>query len=239
MKYTPPLQSATLLKRYKRFLADLELSDGTTFTAHCANTGKMTGCADAGFTAFYSTSSNTKRKYPQSLELTQNNVSQLICVNTAIANKVVEEALNNGVIDELTGYQHIQSEVKYGSENSRIDFLLTHSSKANCYVEVKSVTLLSEDRPQSGQGYFPDAQTVRGQKHIRELIDMVKQGHRAVLLFAVLHQGITQVSAAVHIDPTYTQLLSEAIEQGVEVLAYKAHISASEVTLIEKVPFID
>ncbi|WP_368485037.1 DNA/RNA nuclease SfsA [Pseudoalteromonas sp. SD03] len=239
MKYTPPLQSATLLKRYKRFLADLELSDGTTFTAHCANTGKMTGCADAGFTAFYSTSSNTKRKYPQSLELTQNNVSQLICVNTAIANKVVEEALNNGVIDELTGYQHIQSEVKYGSENSRIDFLLTHSSKANCYVEVKSVTLLSEDHPQSGQGYFPDAQTVRGQKHIRELIDMVKQGHRAVLLFAVLHQGITLVSAAVHIDPAYAQLLSEAIEQGVEVLAYKAHISASEVTLIEKVPFID
>ena len=239
MKYPPPLQSATLLKRYKRFLADLELSDGTTFTAHCANTGKMTGCADVGFTAFYSTSSNTKRKYPQSLELTQNNVSQLICVNTAIANKVVEEALNNEVIDELTGYQHIQSEVKYGSENSRIDFLLTHSSKANCYVEVKSVTLLSEDRPQSGQGYFPDAQTVRGQKHIRELIDMVKQGHRAVLLFAVLHQGITQVSAAVHIDPTYAELLSEAIEQGVEVLAYKAHISASEVTLIEKVPFID
>ncbi|WP_064663480.1 DNA/RNA nuclease SfsA [Pseudoalteromonas sp. MQS005] len=239
MKYTPSLQSATLLKRYKRFLADLELSDGTTFTAHCANTGKMTGCADVGFTAFYSTSSNTKRKYPQSLELTQNNVSQLICVNTAIANKVVEEALNNEVIDELTGYQHIQSEVKYGSENSRIDFLLTHSSKANCYVEVKSVTLLSEDRPQSGQGYFPDAQTLRGQKHIRELIDMVKQGHRAVLLFAVLHQGITQVSAAVHIDPTYAELLSEAIEQGVEVLAYKAHISASEVTLIEKVPFID
>ena len=233
------LQSAKLIKRYKRFLADLELSDGTTFTAHCANTGKMTGCADVGFTAFYSTSSNTKRKYPQSLELTQNNVSQLICVNTAIANKVVEEALNNEVIDELTGYQHIQSEVKYGSENSRIDFLLTHSSKANCYVEVKSVTLLSEDRPQSGQGYFPDAQTVRGQKHIRELIDMVKQGHRAVLLFAVLHQGITQVSAAVHIDPTYAELLSEAIEQGVEVLAYKAHISASEVTLIEKVPFID
>jgi sugar fermentation stimulation protein A len=239
MKYTPPLQSATLLKRYKRFLADLELSDGTTFTAHCANTGKMTGCADAGFTAFYSTSSNTKRKYPQSLELTQNNVSQLICVNTAIANKVVEEALNNGVIDELTGYQHIQSEVKYGSENSRIDFLLTHSSKANCYVEVKSVTLLSEDRPQSGQGYFPDAQTVRGQKHIRELIDMVKQGHRAVLLFAVLHQRITQVSAAVHIDPAYAQLLSEAIEQGVDVLAYKAHISASEVTLIEKINFVE
>ena len=239
MKYTPPLQSATLLKRYKRFLADLELSDGSTFTAHCANTGKMTGCADVGFTAFYSTSSNTKRKYPQSLELTQNNLSQLICVNTAVANKVVEEAINAEVIKELTGYQQVRSEVKYGSENSRIDFLLTHSSNANCYVEVKSVTLLSEEHPQSGQGYFPDAQTVRGQKHIRELIEMVKQGHRAVLLFAVLHQGITQVSAAAHIDSTYAQLLSEAIEQGVEVLAYKAHISASEVTLVEKVTFVE
>lgn len=239
MKYLPPLQSATLLKRYKRFLADLELSDGTTFTAHCANTGKMTGCADPGFNALYSTSNNTKRKYPHSLEITQNNLSQLICVNTAIANKVVEEALNNGVIDELIGYQQIQSEVKYGSENSRIDFLLTHNCKANCYVEVKSVTLLSEEHPHSGQGYFPDAQTVRGQKHIRELIAMVKQGHRAVLLFAVLHQGITQVSAAAHIDSTYAQLLSDAIEQGVEVLAYKADISASEVTLIKKVAFID
>lgn len=239
MKYLPPLQSATLLKRYKRFLADLQLSDGTTFTAHCTNTGKMTGCADPGFNALYSTSNNTKRKYLHSLEITQNNLSQLICVNTAIANKVVEEALNNGVIDELIGYQQIQSEVKYGSENSRIDFLLTHNCKANCYVEVKSVTLLSEDRPQSGQGYFPDAQTVRGQKHIRELIAMVKQGHRAVLLFAVLHQGITQVSAAAHIDSTYAQLLSDAIEQGVEVLAYKADISASEVTLIKKVAFIE
>jgi len=148
MKYTPALQPATLLKRYKRFLADLQLNDGTEFTAHCANTGKMTGCAEPGFSAFYSTSDNSKRKYPQSLELTQNSLSQLICVNTAVANKVVEEAINNQVITELNGYEQLQSEVKYGSENSRIDFLLTSDNKPTCYVEVKSVTLLSESAPQ-------------------------------------------------------------------------------------------
>ena len=237
MKYTPALQPATLLKRYKRFLADLQLNDGTEFTAHCANTGKMTGCAEPGFSAFYSTSDNSKRKYPQSLELTQNSLSQLICVNTAVANKVVEEAINNQIITELNGYEQLQSEVKYGSENSRIDFLLTSDNKPACYVEVKSVTLLSETAPQSGQGYFPDAQTVRGQKHIRELIEMIEQGHRAVLLFAVLHQGINIVSAASHIDKKYSDLLNHAIKKGVEVYAYKASISPSEVTLSEKVAF--
>ncbi|KPZ57669.1 Sugar fermentation stimulation protein A [Pseudoalteromonas sp. P1-13-1a] len=237
MKYTPVLQPATLLKRYKRFLADLALNDGTEFTAHCANTGKMTGCAEPGFNAFYSTSDNSKRKYPHSLELTQNTLSQLICVNTAVANKVVEEAINNQVITELNGYEQLQSEVKYGSENSRIDFLLTSDNKPACYVEVKSVTLLSETDPHSGQGYFPDAQTVRGQKHIRELIEMIEQGHRAVLLFAVLHQGINTVSAASHIDKKYSDLLNQAIKKGVEVYAYKASISPSEVTLSEKVAF--
>ncbi|TMO76150.1 DNA/RNA nuclease SfsA [Pseudoalteromonas sp. S3776] len=237
MKYTPVLQPATLLKRYKRFLADLALNDGTEFTAHCANTGKMTGCAEPGFNAFYSTSDNSKRKYPHSLELTQNTLSQLICVNTAVANKVVEEAINNQVITELNSYEQLQSEVKYGSENSRIDFLLTSDNKPACYVEVKSVTLLSETAPHSGQGYFPDAQTVRGQKHIRELIEMIEQGHRAVLLFAVLHQGINTVSAASHIDKKYSDLLNQAIKKGVEVYAYKASISPSEVTLSEKVAF--
>jgi len=237
MKYTPALQPATLLRRYKRFLADLQLTNGTEFTAHCANTGKMTGCAEPGFNAFYSTSDNNKRKYPHSLELTQNSLSQLICVNTAVANKVVEEAITNQLITELNGYAHLQSEVKYGSENSRIDFLLTNDNKPDCYVEVKSVTLLSETTPESGQGYFPDAQTVRGQKHIRELIEMIEQGHRAVLLFVVLHQGINTVSAASHIDKKYNDLLNQAIKKGVEVYAYKASISPSEVTLSEKVAF--
>lgn len=238
MQFNQQLQKATLLKRYKRFLADLQLADNTEFTAHCANTGKMTGCADSGFAAFYSTSDNTKRKYPHSLELTENQFGHLICVNTAVANKVVEEAINNQLIKELTGYSNLQAEVKYGQENSRIDFLLTDEQRPNCYVEVKSVTLLSQGAPQSGQGYFPDAQTLRGQKHIRELIEMVEQGHRAILLFAVLHEGINQVSAAKHIDEKYALLLEEAISKGVEVLAYKAKISAKEVTLADSVPFI-
>ncbi|TGE76995.1 DNA/RNA nuclease SfsA [Pseudoalteromonas sp. KS88] len=238
MKFAKPLQPATLIKRYKRFLADLRLANGTEFTAHCANTGKMTGCAEPDFNAFYSTSDNAKRKYPHSLELTQNQFQHLICVNTAMANKVVEESIQANFISELSGYQQLQSEVKYGQENSRIDFLLSDPNRPNCYVEVKSVTLLSQDAPETGQGYFPDAQTLRGQKHIRELIEMVEQGHRAVLLFAVLHEGITQVSAAKHIDEKYAQLLTEAIAKGVEVLAYKAKISAKEVTLAERVTFI-
>ncbi|NMM40085.1 DNA/RNA nuclease SfsA [Pseudoalteromonas arctica] len=237
MKYTTPLQHATLLKRYKRFLADLRLSDGSEFTAHCANTGKMTGCAEPDFAAFYSTSSNLKRKYPHSLELTQNQFGHLICVNTAIANKIVAEALHAALISELNGYTKIQPEVKYGDENSRIDFLLTAPQRPDCYVEVKSVTLLNQNDPQSGQGYFPDAETIRGQKHIRELIEMVAQGHRAVLLFAVLHQGIKQVSAARLIDEKYAQLVDLAITKGVEVLAYKADISSVEITLTKKLTF--
>lgn len=237
MKFTPALQSATLIKRYKRFLADLKTAEGEQFTAHCANTGKMTGCAEPGFNAFYSTSDNTKRKYPHSLQLTENQFNHLICVNTAIANRIVQEALNAGTIAELADYQTITAEVKYGQENSRIDFLLTDENKPHCYIEVKSVTLLSQLEPQSGQGFFPDAKTERGQKHLRELVEMVQQGHRAVLLFAVLHEGINQVSAAAHIDPKYAQLLAHAIEQGVEVIAYKAKISANEIQLQEKCSF--
>ncbi|NRA78158.1 MAG: DNA/RNA nuclease SfsA [Pseudoalteromonas sp.] len=239
MKFTPALQTATLIKRYKRFLADLKTADGVEFTAHCANTGKMTGCAEPGFKAFYSTSDNAKRKFPQSLQLTQNQFDHLICVNTAIANNVVQEALNAGAITELVDYQTIAAEVKYGQENSRIDFLLTGEHKPHCYVEVKSVTLLSQTEPQSGQGYFPDAKTERGQKHLRELIEMVRQGHRAVLFFAVLHEGINQVSAAKHIDSKYAQLLTEAIDNGVEVIAYKAKISAEEIKLQEKCDFLN
>ncbi len=238
MNFLPPLQSAKLLKRYKRFLADLELETGEQFTAHCANTGKMTGCAEPGFSAYYSTSDNKKRKYPHSLQLTKNHLQQLICVNTAIANQVVQEALAQNVIKELCDYSTIKAEVKYGQQNSRIDFLLSADDKIDCYVEVKSVTLLSENDPNSGQGYFPDTQTVRGQKHLTELIEMVQQGHRAVLLFAVLHEGIGKVSGAKHIDEKYCSLLTQAIDSGVEVYAYKAEISASAITLAEQVPFI-
>ena len=228
MKFEPPLQSATLIKRYKRFLADVTLNDGTQTTIHVANTGAMSGCAEPGDTVWYSTSTNPKRKYPLSWELTQTQAGEFICVNTIRANALAEEAIKLGIIEQLTGYQKLQREVKYGSENSRIDIVLSDGEKPDAFVEVKSVTLL-----QDGQGYFPDAVTVRGQKHLRELMTMVEQGHRAVLLFAILHTGIESIEAAAHIDPKYAQLLKQAEDAGVEILSFKPDITNSSISFSE------
>ena len=232
MKFTPKLEKATLTKRYKRFLVDLE-TPNQAFTVHCANTGKMTGCADPGFNAYYSTSDNPKRKYAHSLELTENSAGDLICVNTAIANKLAIEGIEQGTISELHGYAHLKPEVKYGQESSRIDILLKDEHKPLCYVEVKSVTLLED-----GQGYFPDTQTVRGQKHLRELINITQQGHRAVLLFMVMHTGIKSVKAAAHLDSKYAQLLNDAQTAGVEVIAYNCEISPQKIILKHKIPVL-
>ncbi|MBU2871398.1 DNA/RNA nuclease SfsA [Colwellia sp. E2M01] len=235
------VKPAKLIKRYKRFLADIELPlTAQETTIHCANTGAMKGCAEPNDTVWYSTSDNLKRKYPFSWEVTQTKAQHFICVNTLRANQLVEEALNEGLISELSGFSSLQREVKYGSENSRIDFLTTYPDKPNTYIEVKSVTLLEAEH-----GYFPDAVTARGQKHLRELMDMVTQGYNAVLLFAVLHSGINDVAAAIHVDPVYAKLLKEAQLAGVEILAYKADFSlkAPEVNEIHihlrnKIPFI-
>ncbi|USD40720.1 DNA/RNA nuclease SfsA [Vibrio sp. SCSIO 43135] len=237
MQFNPSLESAKLIKRYKRFLTDIELADGSIRTIHCANTGAMTGCAEPGNTIWYSTSDNPKRKYPNSWEISQTQQGHSICVNTARANQLAVEAIENGTITELAGYDQLQTEVKYGNENSRIDILLNSETKPNCYIEVKSVTLLDEDN--NGQGYFPDAVTTRGQKHLRELTEMANNGSRAVLLFTVLHTGIEKVSAAHHIDAKYSNLLKIAQEQGVEVLCYKAELSESEIKLVSAVKFIN
>lgn len=226
MQFDPPLQSARLIKRYKRFLADVVTPQGETFTLHCANTGAMTGCATPGDTVWYSTSSSLTRKYPHSWELTETRQGDWICVNTLRANALVREALQAGQIAELAGYDSLLSEVKYGAENSRIDFLLQADDRSNCYIEVKSVTLL-----QQGKGYFPDAVTVRGQKHLRELSQIAQSGQRAVLFFAVLHSGIEDVAPARHIDARYAELLTQARQNGVEVLCYKARLSMGEMVL--------
>ena len=215
--FSPPLKKATLIKRYKRFLADVVLSDQQETTIHCANTGAMTGCATENDTVWYSQSTNPKRKYPFSWEITQTQQGHYICVNTQRGNQLVEEALTQGKIKEFQHYKTLQREVKYGSENSKVDFKLQTNNNQSIYIEVKSVTLLK-----NGQGYFPDAVTTRGQKHLRELIEMVEQGHRAVLLFAVLHTGIHSVKAASFVDPKYAELLALAKSKGVELLAYKA-----------------
>jgi len=234
------LQKATLIKRYKRFLADIILEDGTETTIHVANTGAMTGCATENDTVWYSTSDNTKRKYPFSWELTQTQKNHFICVNTIRANQLVEQAILNGTITELQGFDELKREVKYGEENSRIDILLNTSLKINAqqtsysktYIEVKSVTLL-----EGQQGYFPDSVTTRGQKHLRELLNIAENGDRAVLLFAVLHTGINSVKVAKHIDEKYAELLQEAINAGVEVLIYKAEVSAEGIYLSKRIPF--
>ena len=226
MEFTPGLLSARLVKRYKRFLADIVTPEGEALTIHCANTGAMTGCATPGDTVWYSTSASLTRKYPHSWELTQTQQGHWICVNTLRANGLVREALAADRIPELSGYDKIVPEVKYGSENSRIDFLLQADNRSNCYIEVKSVTLL-----QQGKGYFPDAVTERGQKHLRELIQIAQSGHRAVLFFAVLHSGIEDVSPARHIDVRYAELLAQAQQSGVELLCYKAQLSPEGINL--------
>ena len=234
MEFTPPLQSATLIKRYKRFLADVRLPSGAITTIHCANTGAMTGCATPGDTIWYSTSTSTTRKYPYSWELTQTADQHWIGINTLRANQLVEELLLRQGVPALAQFTHWQREVAFGDEKSRIDFVLTDDNAQKYYLEVKSVTLLL-----NGKGYFPDTVTLRGQKHLRELTSIVKQGHRAGLLFAVLHSGINQVSAAEHLDPTYAHLLREARAAGVEVIVYRAQMSRHQLLLVDPIPFVE
>lgn len=226
MQFTPPLQSATLIKRYKRFLADVVTPEGQELTLHCPNTGTMTGCAAPGDTVWYSTSDNPKRKYAHTWELTQTQQGAIICVNTLRANILAKEAILAGDIPELSGYNILKSEVKYGEENSRIDIMLQAEARQNCYIEVKSVTLADKE-----SGYFPDAVTERGQKHLRELMSVAAAGDRAVILFAVLHSAIDRFSPAHHIDARYAQLLIEAQTKGVEILVYKAELSTEMMTL--------
>lgn len=253
MHFNPPLEPATLIKRYKRFLTDIQLPDGSERTIHCANTGAMTGCATPGNKVWYSTSDNAKRKYPNSWEISETDKGHRICVNTARANQLAVEAIENGTIVELLGYNALRTEVKYGSENSRIDILLEDNEKPPCYIEVKSVTLLDEQQASTkqdtttnkqeisteGQGFFPDAVTTRGQKHLRELTEMVESGSRTVLLFTVLHSGIEKVSAAHHIDAKYSLLLKQAQDAGVEVLCYKAELSSTQIQLKQAIEFIN
>ena len=243
MQFSSSLQSGVLIQRYKRFLADVNVQ-GQTLTLHCPNTGKMTGCAEPGWVVYFSTSSNLKRKYAHTWELVKNHQGQFICVNTHQANALVAEALVNQRIAPLAQYSEIKAEVRYGTEKSRIDFLLQGDQQPDCYLEVKSVTLLDDhalgqgaDSGERGQGYFPDTQSERAQKHVRELMQCVRDGHRAVLLFCVLHTGITRVSPASHLDPIYGALVAEALAMGVECIAWRADITPEGMQLVEEVPF--
>lgn len=214
-----PFQPARLIQRYKRFLADVALPTGEIITIHCPNTGSMKNCLLPDSPCWYSTSVSAARKYPHTLEIVTTPHGYLAGINTARANSLVECAITTGVIAELQGYTSLRREVVYGNEKSRIDFLLENEA-GKCYVEVKNVTLMDAE----GQGLFPDAVSERGSKHLRELMQMTHEGHRAVLLFCVQHTGIQWVEPADLIDSVYGKTLREAITQGVEVIAYQAEI---------------
>ena len=224
------------MRRYKRFFVDMELDNGSIETAHCPNTGSMLNCLIEGSLCYFSRSDNPRRKLKTSLEYVTCSSGKMACVNTHRANQIVKEALLAENIEELIGYANIASEVKYGEENSRIDFKLSGKDKPDCYVEVKSVTL-SGGIGEESIGYFPDAITTRGQKHLRELMAVKLAGHRAVLLFSVQHQGIRCVRPAAHIDAEYARLITEAVENGIEVLAYQALLSPEELRVGQAIPF--
>lgn len=216
-----------LVRRYKRFLADVELPDGRCVTVHCPNTGSMRNCAEPGSRVWLTDSANPKRKYPLGWELVEVEGRHLASVNTGRANSLVREAIEQGQIEPLAGYRSIRQEVPYGAERSRIDLLLSEGVAADAWVEIKNVTLLESN----GWGSFPDAVTLRGQKHLRELMLLAQQDVRAVLLFCVPHGGIEWVRPADDIDPAYGRLLRQARDCGVELLAWGATPTTQELVL--------
>ncbi len=225
MEFEPPLQLGRLIQRYKRFLADVELEDGHTVTAHCPNSGSMTTCKEPGRPVLLQPVPTVRRKLPFTWELFHSGRSW-VGINTQRANALVAEAIKAGQITELAGYRQIRREVQYG-HRSRIDILLEDARHPPCYVEVKNCTLLTPD----GWVRFPDATTERGRKHLDELAATAKAGGRAVMLFLVNRADGQGFGPADHIDPVYGRRLREVTQQGVELLAYRTRITPGAMTV--------
>ena len=235
MEFSQALICGKLIKRYKRFLADIELDNGEFITASCPNTGSMLGCNVPGSRVWLSASDSATRKYRHTWEMVEAKPGVIVGINTGLPNRLTVEAIEAKVIKELSGYRDIKTEVRYGHENSRIDILLDgHAKKPPCYVEVKNVTAAVEN----GIALFPDAVSERGSKHLRELMAMVAEGFRAVLVFCVQREDVHEVRPADAIDPVYGKTLRQALENGVEVLAYRARISPQEIVLADKIPIL-
>jgi sugar fermentation stimulation protein A len=233
MRFAAPLIPATLIKRYKRFLADVTLPDGSAITAHVANPGAMTGLATPGARVWLSKSDKAGRKLPHSWELVEADFGrglELVGVNTAHPNPLVGAALAAGAIPELAGYDAIRREVKYG-RNSRVDFLLESAGRPACYVEIKNVHLMR----QPGLAEFPDAKTERGAKHLDELGDMVALGHRAVMLYLIQIGSAERFTLARDIDPKYGAAFDRARSRGVEAMAWKCLIAMDGIEIAEPV----
>ena len=234
MRFSTPLEAGRLVRRYKRFLADIVTDGGEHLCIHCPNTGSMLNCMGEGARVWFQRNNDPKRKLPGTWELVETPQGRLACVNTARANRLVEEALLAGVIEELTGFTALRREVAYGMENSRVDFRLDYPTGA-AFVEVKSVTLGFDD---TAVAAFPDAVTTRGARHLRELAALARDGVRAVQLYCVNLTGIEAVRPASEIDPLYAAALRDAVAAGVEVLAYGVEIAQEEIHLTHRLPVI-
>lgn len=226
----PPLIRGKLVKRYKRFLADVILEDGQAVTAHCPNSGRMIACSEPGRPVYLSQHDNPKRKLKYTWELIDMPAS-LVGVNTQLPNRLAAHAIADGQVRELTGYSDIQREVKVG-DHSRLDIRLHSPRQGSCYIEVKNCTLVED-----GVARFPDAVTTRGRKHLEELGRLVASGHRAVMFFLIQRMDAQLFQPADDIDPAYGKALREVHAQGVEIVAYDVAIDQASITLNQPVKF--
>lgn len=229
MNFPDPLIKATLIERYKRFLADVALEDGSVVTAHCANTGSMLGVREPGAEVWLSPARNPERKLKYTWEMIRVG-DGLVGVNTAHPNRIVEEGILAGKVAELADYREARREVKYG-RNSRIDVLLGAPDRRDCYVEVKNVHLRRESAAE-----FPDAVTARGAKHLGELADMVEKGARALMFYLVQREDCDAFTVAADIDPDYADALDKALERGVEAVCYACRLTPESIELDRPLP---
>ncbi len=227
MRFKSPLIRATLIQRYKRFLADVRLKNGEVVIAHCTNTGSMMGCKEPGSAVYISRSDNLNRKLLYTWELIRVD-NTWVGINTMHPNKLVPEAVESGVIAELRGYETIRREVKV-SAHSRLDLCL-EGKQGNCFVEIKNVTLASD-----GTAAFPDAVSERGTKHLKELMRLKRQGHRAAIVFVIQRGDCESFRPADEIDKEYGRWLRRAVKAGVEVLPYRAKVTLKEILLTERI----
>lgn len=233
MRFHNTLEQGTLLRRYKRFLADIETAEGELLTIHCPNTGSMKNCLAPAAPVWFSTSDNPKRKYPHTWEIATTPAGHLAGINTARANGLVREAIEAGRIASVANIDSLRPEVAYGNERSRVDFVAARGSE-EIFIEVKNVTLCE----QANQGFFPDSVSIRGAKHLRELAQLVRGGKRALLVYCVQHSGIDSVAPARHIDALYADAYEDAVQAGVEVVALGATLSAESITLDRNLPVV-
>lgn len=229
MRFAFPLVRATLIKRYKRFLADVRFESGAVATVHVANPGTMIGLAEPGMEVWLSPATNPARKLAWNWELVRAE-GHLVGINTAHPNNIVAEALARGTIPEFAGYSSRRREVKYG-QNSRIDFLLEAADRPPCYLEIKNVHMKRGDA-----ACFPDSVTARGTKHLSELSTMVAAGARAAMLYLVQREECSSFTLAADIDPTYVAAFHRARAQGVEMVCYACRVTLDEVTLDRALP---